>query len=552
MLAGRSLPHAVMMMIPEAYQDRDDLSDELKGFYAFHSCLMEPWDGPAAVAFTNGRVVGATLDRNGLRPGRWVETKDGYVVLGSETGMLGIAPGERQAPRAPAAGQDLPRRPRAGPDRRGRGGQARGLDAEALRRVVRRARRALQRPRAGAGDDARPSCRCARASSPSATRRRTCACCIAPMARAGEEPIGSMGNDAALAVLSDQRPPLFTYFKQLFAQVTNPPIDPIRESIVMSLGTGVGAEGNLLDETPEHAHQLVMDQPILRNARARDAAPRLHRRLPRAHDRHHLAGRRGPGGHAEAPGQRLRRGHRRASRPGINILILSDRAAGPDRAPIPSLLAVGAVHHHLVREGTRLRAGLVLESGEPREVHHFATLIGYGASAINPYLHARHRRRAGRARGASPASRTPTRPSGGSSRRSARACSRRSPRWGSRRSSPTAARRSSRPSASSGRSSTATSPAPRRASAASGSTCSPRRRSTATRAPGRARTRTCCRSAASTPGAATASTTCGTPRRSRCSSTPSAAATARRRRSTTSTPSWSTTTPRAGRRCAAC
>ena len=207
----------------------------------------------------------------------------------------------------------------------------------------------------------------------------------APMARAGEEPIGSMGNDAALAVLSDQRPPLFSYFKQLFAQVTNPPIDSTRESIVMSLGTGVGAEGNLLTETPQHAHQLVMDQPILRNAEL-ETLRSVSTDVFRAHtiditwpiDE-------GPAGMQK----RLANVCDEATdhiAAGINILILSDRATGPDRAPIPSLLAVSAVHHHLVREGTRLRAGLVLESGEPREVHHFAVLIGYGASAINPYL----------------------------------------------------------------------------------------------------------------------------------------------------------------------
>src|SRR6266516_5079268 len=207
----------------------------------------------------------------------------------------------------------------------------------------------------------------------------------APMARAAEEPVGSMGNDAALAVLSDQRPALFSYFKQLFAQVTNPPIDSIRESIVMSLGTGVGAEGNLLSETPQHAHQLVMDQPILRNHELEtlrsvstdvfrahtiditwpiaEGAAGMQKRLANVCDEatDHIAA-------------------------GINILILSDRATGRDRAPIPSLLAVSAVHHHLVREGTRLRAGLVIESGEPREVHHMACLIGYGAAAVNPYV----------------------------------------------------------------------------------------------------------------------------------------------------------------------
>src|SRR5918995_2325112 len=194
-----------------------------------------------------------------------------------------------------------------------------------------------------------------------------------------------MGNDAALAVLSDQRPPLFSYFKQLFAQVTNPPIDPIREEIVMSLGTGVGAEGNLLTESPQHAHQLVMDQPILRNHEL-ETLREVSTDVFRAHTidiTWPIA--EGPAGMQK----RLANVCDEASdhiAAGINILILSDRATGPDRAAIPSLLAVSAVHHHLVREGTRLRAGLVLESGEPREVHHFATLIGYGASAINPYL----------------------------------------------------------------------------------------------------------------------------------------------------------------------
>jgi glutamate synthase domain-containing protein 2/glutamate synthase domain-containing protein 1/glutamate synthase domain-containing protein 3 len=388
MLAGRSLPHAVMMMIPEAYQDRADLSDELKGFYAFHSCLMEPWDGPAAVAFTNGRVVGATLDRNGLRPGRWVETRDGYVVLGSEAGMLGVRPESVKRLGRLQPGKiflvDLE--------------QGRIVEDEEVKRTI-----STQKPYAVWFDEHvvhfndLPPAATAGPRPPYhelPLRRRQLAfgytqedlrVLHTPMVRAAEEPVGSMGNDAALAVLSDRRPALFNYFKQLFAQVTNPPIDPIRESIVMSLGTGVGAEGNLLTETPQHAHQLVMDQPILRNDELEtlrsvstdvfrahtiditwpigEGPAGLHKRLANMCDEatDHLAA-------------------------GINILILSDRATGPDRVPIPSLLAVSAVHHHLVREGTRLRAGLVLESGEPREVHHFAVLIGYGASAVNPYL----------------------------------------------------------------------------------------------------------------------------------------------------------------------
>src|SRR3954447_20196613 len=384
MLAGRSLPHAAMMMIPEAYADRDDLPDHLKGFYAFHSCLMEPWDGPAAVAFTDGCVVGATLDRNGLRPGRWCETKDGWVMLGSETGMLQVDPANVKRLGRLAPGKlflvDLE--------------QGRIVEDEEVKRSV-----ATQQPYGEWYDrnvvhfnDLEPAHVTMTGVEPSHLRRlafgysqEDLKVLIAPMAARGEEPVGSMGNDAALAVLFEQRPPLFSYFKQLFAQVTNPPIDPIRESIVMSLGTGVGRELNLLDESPEHAHQLVMEQPILRNGELETLRHVAHE-IFRAHtiditwpveD--------GPQGMVRALAEACDEAHD-ALAGGVNILVLSDRAMSAGRAPIPSLLAVAAVHHHLVREGTRLRAGLVLESGEPREVHHMATLIGYGASAINPYV----------------------------------------------------------------------------------------------------------------------------------------------------------------------
>ena len=384
MLAGRSLPHAAMMMIPEAYAGRDDLSDELKGFYAYHSCLMEPWDGPAAVAFTNGRVVGATLDRNGLRPGRWVETKDGHVILGSETGMLDVAPDQ------------VLRKGRLAPGKLFLVDLDRGRiveDGEVKRDVAtRRPYAAWHRAHVVHFNDLEPAYARRHTELPLHERQlafgftqEDLRVLLAPMAAKGEEPIGSMGNDAALAVLSDRRPSLFSYFKQLFAQVTNPPIDPIREQLVMSLGTGVGRERNLLDETPEHAHQLVMDQPILRNGELEtlravssevfqahtiditwpvaDGVEGLHRRIAEVCD--------------EATD---------AVTAGVNILVLSDRPVGRGRVAIPSLLAVASVHHHLVRTGERLRAGLVLESGEPREVHHVATLIGYGASAVNPYV----------------------------------------------------------------------------------------------------------------------------------------------------------------------
>jgi glutamate synthase domain-containing protein 2/glutamate synthase domain-containing protein 1/glutamate synthase domain-containing protein 3 len=383
-LAGRSLPHAVMMMIPEAYADRDDIPEHLRGFYAFHSCLMEPWDGPAAVAFTDGRVIGATLDRNGLRPGRWMETKDGWVVLGSETGVID----------EPAS--NILRKGRLQPGKLFLVDLAAGeivADEDVKREVSTRKPYGEWFDKGVVHLSDLPEREPAYGESAPVRERQLAfgytqedlRVLLAPTAAKGEEPIGSMGNDAALAVLSDRQPPLFSYFKQLFAQVTNPPIDPIREAIVMSVGTGVGSERNLLAETPEHAHQLSMQTPILRNAeleklRQVDSsvfrAKTIDITWPVAD---------GAAG-MEAAVDRVCAEASDALADGVNVLILSDRGLGPERAPIPSLLAVGAVHHHLVREGTRLQTGLVLESGEPREVHHFATLIGFGASAINPYL----------------------------------------------------------------------------------------------------------------------------------------------------------------------
>ncbi len=384
MLAGRSLPHAVMMMIPEAYRSRSDLPEELKGFYAFHSCLMEPWDGPAAVAFTDGRVVGATLDRNGLRPGRWVITNDGHVVLGSEAGLLGVAP------------EEIVRLGRLQPGKLFLVDLEQGRvvdDGEVKRRI------STQRPygewyarNAVRFAELEPSEQVTLSDQPLGRRQQAFGysqedlrVLLEPMAREAAEPIGSMGNDLSLAVLSDQAPPLFSYFKQLFAQVTNPPIDPIREEIVMSLSTSLGTESNLFDETPEHAHKLELDQPILLNRELETlrhissdvfSSRTIDITWPIAD---------GPDGLGTALERVCAQAHE-AIAEGVNIIILSDRLLGPRRAAIPSLLAVSSVHHHLVREGTRLRAGIVLESGEPREVHHFATLIGYGASAINPYV----------------------------------------------------------------------------------------------------------------------------------------------------------------------
>jgi glutamate synthase domain-containing protein 2/glutamate synthase domain-containing protein 1/glutamate synthase domain-containing protein 3 len=383
-LGGRSIAHAVIMMVPEAYRTRQDLPDDVRGFYDYHSCLMEPWDGPAAVVFTDGTLAGAVLDRNGLRPGRWVQDKDGYVVLASETGVTAIAP------------EHIERKGRLQP------GRLFLLDLEEGRIVedeeIKR-RIAGQKPYGEWYENSVVHIRDLPEREPTKPRieplrsrqlafgysQEDLKLVIAPMATKGEEPMASMGNDAALAVLSDRQPPLFSYFKQLFAQVTNPPIDSIRENVVMSLATGVGAEVNLLAETPEHAHQLVMDQPILRNHE-------LEKLRQVSHEIFHAATiditwpiEQGPDG-MEARLQAVCDEADNYVEHGANILILSDRNLGPERVAIPSLLAVAATHHHLVRHGTRLRTGLVLESGEPRDVHHMATLIGYGVAAINPYL----------------------------------------------------------------------------------------------------------------------------------------------------------------------
>src|SRR5256714_1597348 len=385
LLGGRSLPHALMMMIPEAWENHTAMAPEVRDFYSFHSCLMEPWDGPAAIASCDGHVIGATLDRNGLRPGRWQVTSDDYVVLASETGVLEAEPG------------DVLRKGRLQP------GKLFFVDVEAGRIVedgelkhqiaTRRPYGQWYRDCTVHLDDLPDVAPATVPVDPVRTRQlmfgytqEDLRITLARMGgKSAKEPTGSMGNDFALAVLSDQSPPLYGYFKQLFAQVTNPAIDPIRERVVMSLETSVGPQSNLFTETPAHAHQLVIAQPILSNGELEKlrqvdhhifTAETLDATWPVAE---------GVEGLARAM-ERLCRESSEALERGDNILILSDREAGADRVPIPALLAVSGVHHHLVREGTRLQAGLVVESGEPREVHHICCLLGYGASAVNPYL----------------------------------------------------------------------------------------------------------------------------------------------------------------------
>ena len=382
---GRSLAHAMTMLIPEAWQNHRFMSDEKKAYYEYHSCLTEPWDGPASIAFTDGRYIGALLDRNGLRPSRYWVTKDGLVVMASEAGVLQIPQDQIQTKGRLQPGRmflcDLEfgrivsdeeiKRTLAG-----RQPYRQWLDEKLIRLAD------LPDPRNFRGFA--PETLTVRQQLYGYTLEDL-RVLLAPMARDGKEPIGSMGNDAALAVLSERPQLIYSYFKQLFAQVTNPPLDAIREELVTSMITTIGAEGNLFEETAEQCHQVRLEQPILTN---RDLE-RL-RRLKAGNIKtatvpvfFELS--EGAAGLAKAIEELCAKASE-AIASGANILVLSDRDCDSEHVPIPSLLAVAAVHHHLIREGTRTRVGLVLESGEPREVHHFALLFGYGCGAVNPYV----------------------------------------------------------------------------------------------------------------------------------------------------------------------
>jgi glutamate synthase (NADPH/NADH) large chain len=383
--SGRSLPHAMAMLIPEAWDGNPHMSAERKAFYEYHCSLMEPWDGPAAIAFTDGRLIGATLDRNGLRPARYLVTKDDMVVLSSETGVLPVNPEDVRMKGRLQPGKmflvDLAQG-RIVSDREIKNDLAsRNPYADWLAENQITLENLNEPPRFYGSDQATIMMR-QRAFGYTDEDVRFL---MTPMAINGEEPIGSMGIDTPLACLSDKPQPLFNYFKQLFAQVTNPPIDPIREEMVMSLVSYIGKERNILAETPRHCHTLKLPHPIVKNrdleklrrvSQGDFLATTLSALFPVAEGERGLA-------------RSLDGLCRRASfsiQNGYTILILSDRGMDPDYAPIPSLLAMTAVHNHLVREGSRTQAALIIESGEPREVMHFALLIGYGASAINPYL----------------------------------------------------------------------------------------------------------------------------------------------------------------------
>ena len=383
--AGRSLAHVAMMMIPEPWANHDSMSPTKKAFYQYHSCLMEPWDGPAAMVMTDGKQIAAVLDRNGLRPARYYITRDDLLILASEAGVLDVAP------------EDVLVKDRLRP------GRLLLVDLEEQRLVDDEEikERIAQREPYGEWlethlmhlDDVAEPPAFPTPDHDTVLRRQIefgytfeeLDKVIQPMAREGAERIGSMGVDTPLAVLSDRPQLLYQYFQQLFAQVTNPPIDAIREEMVMGLATTIGSEGNLLHPGPEACHQITLDTPILTN---REFYKLVHIDEPGFRSRTlsilYPVGEGGVG--LEASLEDLFSSADQAIAGGVNILVLSDRGHNQTEAPIPALLAVSALHHHLIDAGTRMRVAIVIESGEPREVHHFALLLGYGASAINPYL----------------------------------------------------------------------------------------------------------------------------------------------------------------------
>ncbi len=390
-MGGRSLAHAVLMMIPEAWENHKQMDPARRAFYQYHGALMEPWDGPASIAFTDGTVIGAVLDRNGLRPSRYWVTDDGLVVMASEVGVLEVDPAH------------VVQRGRLHPGRMFLVDTAQGriVSDDEIKSEL-----AAEHPYAEwvasqqvRFEDLPPRFTLNPQHASVVTHQRLFGWTVedlkvllAPMARLGAEPIGSMGTDTPLAVLSDRSRLLYDYFQQLFAQVTNPPLDAIREELVTSLSGTIGPEGNLLDPRPESANQIVLDQPLLTNE---ELAKLLY--INEDGDQpgwstfaidglFPVRGARSPGEELETALDDICARVSRAVAEGAKLIVLSDRHTSAELAPIPALLLTAAVHHHLIKEKARTKVGLVIETGEAREVHHMALLLGFGAAAINPYL----------------------------------------------------------------------------------------------------------------------------------------------------------------------
>ncbi len=386
--SGRPLAHAAMMMIPEAWQNDPLMSDSKRAFYQYHSCMMEPWDGPASITFTDGRRIGAVLDRNGLRPSRYWVTKGGLVVMASEAGVLEL-PQDQIA----FKGRLQPGRMFFVDTTEGRIVQDEEIKEGFAARKPYRAWLAdglvnlesLPPPSSAPAINGFEPFDLLKQQQAFGYTLEDLKTILAPMAANGQEPVGSMGTDTPLAVLSDKSPLLFNYFKQLFAQVTNPPVDPIREEMVMSAETTIGSEQNLFEETPLHCRQLRLKVPILTNTQLEQIKQLAHPGLSTITISTLFPVAKGEAGLRESLDDLCRQASTAIDK-GYTIIVLSDRGVNVDWAPIPSLLATAAVHHHLIREGSRTRCGLVVESGEPREVMHLCLLIGYGAGAVNPYL----------------------------------------------------------------------------------------------------------------------------------------------------------------------
>ncbi len=382
---GRSLPHALAMMVPEAWATKAHLPRAKKGFYEYHATMMEPWDGPANMVTSDGECICAALDRNGLRPARYVITTDDEVLYASEMGVLDI-PAEKAVKKA-----------RLAPGRMIMIDTVRGvfLDDDQIKSELAQAQPYadwIERSKIKLEELPMP----AQPPVPKHDKIRQqqqafgytvedLKVIITPMAMNGQEPVGSMGDDTPIAVLSNQPRPLYGYFKQLFAQVTNPPIDPIREEVVMSLTQYVGAARNILEPGPEHCHMLELDQPILLNEELEQLRQADIRGFRGTTLKTTFDANTGPDA-LEARLEALFIEAEKSVDAGYTVLVLSDRGVDENTAPIPALLAVSAIHHHLIRVGKRTQCSLIVESGEPREVHHFALLVGYGATAINPYL----------------------------------------------------------------------------------------------------------------------------------------------------------------------
>ena len=382
---GRSLAHAMMMLIPEPFASNPLIDSERRAFYEFHSAMMEPWDGPAAVCFTDGKMIGATLDRNGLRPCRYQITSDDLLILSSEAGALPIAPERISFKGRLEPGRmlllDLV--------------QGRIVDDEEIKREISRREpysEWISRNRVATAELPEPQQSAPPEKEPLHRRqqifgytREELKVVLLPMLTTAEEATSSMGNDTPLAVLSDRPQLLFKYFRQLFAQVTNPPTDSIREQLVMSLVTNIGPKPNLLAQSPEGWRQIKVQQPILTNT---DLAKIREMKDPNFKSttlKMLFRAKEGSKGFRAALLELCRQASK-AVLDGNKFIILSDRGVNQEWAPIPSLLAVSAIHHHLVRKSQRSQCGLILETAEPRDVHHFACLLGYGAGSINPYL----------------------------------------------------------------------------------------------------------------------------------------------------------------------